>query len=289
MNEHQNCIVCHSKEIPDLTGYENAYLCQCQSCGLVFSKKIPTAAELEKYYKNYGINNYLSPITINRYNQILDKLEVYRKTNKLLDVGCGIGFFLVEAKKRGWEVYGTERSEASAKICAEKGILIQNGILNSENYSPESFDVITSFEVIEHINNPIPDLRNFHTILRKGGLVYITTPNFNSLLRYKLKGNYNIITYPEHLSYYTPHTLNKVFSLSGFKKLKIETTGISLTRFKTSKGQSDQKMISAKSDDERIRTQMDSKWYLKFIKQLVNASLSNIGKGDSIKGWFIKP
>jgi 2-polyprenyl-3-methyl-5-hydroxy-6-metoxy-1,4-benzoquinol methylase len=289
MNEHQNCIVCNSKEIPNLTGYENAYLCQCQSCGLVFSKKIPTAEELEKYYKNYGINNYLSPITIKRYNQILDKLEVYRKTNKLLDVGCGIGFFLVEAKKRGWEVYGTELSEASAKICSEKGILIQNGILNSENYSPESFDVITSFEVIEHINNPIPDLRNFYTILRKGGLVYITTPNFNSLLRYKLKGNYNIITYPEHLSYYTSHTLNKAFSLSGFKKLRIETTGISLTRFKTSKGQSDQKMISAKSDDERIRTQMDSNWYLKFIKQLINTSLTNIGKGDSIKGWFIKP
>jgi len=289
MNEHQNCIVCHSQEIPELIGYERAYLCKCQSCGLVFSKKIPTADELETYYRHYGINNYLSPITIKRYNQILDKLEVYRKTNKLLDVGCGIGFFLVEAKKRGWEVYGTELSEASAKICVEKGIHIQNGILNSENYQPESFDVITSFEVIEHINNPIHDLKNFYTLLRKGGLVYITTPNFNSLLRYKLKGNYNIITYPEHLSYYTPHTLNKAFSIAGFKKQKIETTGISLTRFKTSKGQSDQKMISAKSDDERIRTQMDSKWYLKFIKQLINISLTKIGKGDSIKGWFIKP
>lgn len=288
MNEHKNCIVCQSSEINDLIGYERAYLCKCKTCGFVFSKRIPSTNELEIYYKNYGLNNYLSPITIKRYNQILDQLEPYRKTNKLMDVGCGIGFFLVEAKKRGWEVYGTEISEESAKICREKGIQIKEEVLNSENYEPESFDVITSFEVIEHINNPIDDLKHFYKILRKSGVVYITTPNFNSLLRYKLKGNYNIITYPEHLSYYTPQTLNKAFSLTGFKKQKIETTGISLTRFKTSKGQSNQKMISEKSDDERIRKQMDSNWYLKLIKNIINSSLTNIAKGDSIKGWFIK-
>lgn len=288
MNEHKNCIVCQSSEINDLIGYERAYLCKCKTCGFVFSKRIPSTNELEIYYKNYGLNNYLSPITIKRYNQILDQLEPYRKTNKLMDVGCGIGFFLVEAKKRGWEVYGTEISEESAKICREKGIQIKEEVLNSENYEPESFDVITSFEVIEHINNPIDDLKHFYKILRKSGIVYITTPNFNSLLRYKLKGNYNIITYPEHLSYYTPQTLNKAFSLTGFKKQKIETTGISLTRFKTSKGQSNQKMISEKSDDERIRKQMDSNWYLKLIKNIINSSLTNIAKGDSIKGWFIK-
>lgn len=288
MKEHLSCLVCNSSNLKDLHGFEKAYLCQCKSCGFVFSKNIPTHEELDTYYKNYGINNYLSPLTIKRYNEILDNFEPYRKTNKIIDVGCGIGYFLIEAKKRGWEVYGTELSEKSAEICQHKGINIEKGILKSENYSTEMFDIITSFEVIEHINYPQIDLKNFHSVLRKGGLVYITTPNFNSLLRYRLKSKYNVISYPEHLSYYTPKTLRKIFELSGFKVDRIETTGISVTRFKTSRGSSTQKIISAKSDDEKIRTQMDSKWYLKLAKYFLNKSLTTIGKGDSLKGWFIK-
>ena len=95
------------------------------------------------------------------------------------------------------------------EICRKKGISMHKGVLNTENYEEESFDIITSFEVIEHINNPIPELKNFYKLLRKGGLVYLTTPNFNSLLRYRLKSEYNVICYPEHLSYYTPKTLKK--------------------------------------------------------------------------------
>lgn len=288
MPQHINCIICDSDKLTALQGYEKAHLCQCGSCDLVFSRKTPTNEELNEYYKNYGTNSYLSPLTIKRYNELLDAFEPFRKTNKILDIGCGVGYFLIEAKKRGWEVYGTELSLESANICLEKGINIEKGTLNAKNYEPELFDVMTSFEVIEHINNPRLELKNFNKILRPGGLVYVTTPNFNSMLRYRLKAAYNIITYPEHLTYYTPKTLQTIFELSGFKKLKILTTGISLTRLRTSTGKSSQKIISAKSDDEKIRTQMDNKWYLKFIKKVINTTLTFLGLGDSLKGWFVK-
>ncbi|MGQ0826998.1 MAG: hypothetical protein ACT4ON_01255, partial [Bacteroidota bacterium] len=108
------------------------------------------------------------------------------------------------------------------------------------------------------------------------------------LLRYRLKAAYNVITYPEHLSYYTPETLSNVFKQSGFHKLKIVTTGISLTRFKTSTGKSTQRIISSISDDEKIRNQVENKWYLKLVKKIINSTLTSIGKGDSLKGWFIK-
>lgn len=288
MAQHNHCLLCKSIKLKPLNGYEKANLCKCESCNFIFSCKKPEVSELEKFYNSYGTNNYLSPLTIKRYNQLLDQFEIYRKTNKILDVGCGIGYFLEEAKKRDWEVYGTELSKKSAEICSGKGIKIKEGILDSKNYEPGMFDIITSIEVIEHINNPLEELKNFNSILRKGGLVYVTTPNFNSLLRYRLKSAYNIITYPEHLCYYTPKTLNKLFKISGFKELKIETTGISLTRFRTSTGISDQKIISAKSDDEKIRTKMDKKWYLNFAKKTINSLLTILGLGDSLKGWFIK-
>lgn len=287
-NFHRTCIVCNSEHIVDMTGYEKAFLCKCSDCGMVFARKIPLRSELDNYYKNYGTNNYLSPLTIKRYNELLDKLEPFRKTNAILDVGCGIGYFLLEAKKRGWDVYGTELSSESAKICNNKGINVKVGALDPDDYPANMFDVITSFEVIEHINEPQPEVKGFHSILRNGGLVYITTPNFNSLLRYKLKGRYNVIIYPEHLSYYTPRTLTKVFEDRGFKSVRLETTGISMTRFKTSKGTSNQKIISAKSDDEVIRNKVDNKWYLRLAKSSVNKTLSLLGKGDTLKGWFVK-
>ena len=288
MNEHHKCLVCSSKVLLDLHDYMDHHLSQCKKCGFVFAKKIPSDKELEEHYKGYGRNDYLSPITIKRYNELLNTFEEFRKTNKILDVGCGIGYFLEVAKERGWDVYGTEYTDEAIQICSSKGINMQKGILSSGNYQNEEFDIITSFEVIEHINNPIDELTNFYKVLRKGGLVYLTTPNFNSLLRYRLKSEYNVICYPEHLSYYTPKTLKKLFTCVDFKTKKIESTGISLTRLKTSKGVSKQSFISKESDDEKIRSQIENKKHLQFLKYLVNRILTIIGKGDALKGYFIK-
>ena len=288
MIKHKNCILCNSDSLLKIKGYEQHFLVKCKSCKFVFCERIPSKEELEEHYKGYGRNDYLSPITIKRYHEILDSFEPYRKNNKLIDVGCGIGYFLEAAKERGWEVYGTEFTEKAIQICSQKGIKMKKGILDPKNYMPEEFDIITSFEVIEHINNPIHELNSFHKLLRKGGLVYVTTPNFNSLLRYRLKSSYNNICYPEHLSYYTPKTLKKVFTSLGFMTIKIESTGISISRLKKSKGLVSEKAISPNSDDEKIRNQIENKKYLQHLKKIMNSILTITGKGDALKGWFIK-
>lgn len=288
MIKNKNCILCNSESLLNKKGYEQHYIVKCKSCKFVFCEPIPSLKELEQHYKGYGRNDYLSPITIKRYHEILDSLEPYRKTNKLIDVGCGIGYFLEAAKERGWEVYGTEFTDEAVQKCSEKGIKMEKGILDPENYMPEEFDVITSFEVIEHINNPIHELNSFHKLLRKGGIVYVTTPNFNSLLRYWLKSSYNNICFPEHLSYYTPKTLKKAFTNTGFKTLKIESTGISISRLKNNKGIGDNKIISPSSADEKIRNQIENKRHLQVLKKIINIILTLSGKGDALKGRFIK-
>lgn len=288
--EHTNCLVCYSDKIYDLKGFEKAYLCKCSSCNFIFSRKIPTQTELDNHYISYkyGENPFISPVTLKRYNELLDNFEKFKKTNRIIDVGCGNGDFLGEAKKRGWEVYGTEFPDDAIESCKKKGIKMYKGFLNPDDFEPEYFDIITSFEVIEHINNPREELGYFNKILRKGGLVYITTPNFNSLLRYRLKDKYSVINYPGHLSYYTPKTLKKVFKYSGFRALKVKTTGISITRYKKSKGISNQSNVSSSSDDEVFRNKIESKKHLQIAKSIVNLSLTVTGKGDSLKGWFIK-
>ncbi len=284
----ESCIICSSKNIKPLKGYEDTHLVKCNKCTFVFASEIPTQEVLTKHYEGYSRNDYLSPLTIKRYNELLDGFEAYRKTNKILDVGCGIGYFLEEAKRRGWEVYGTEFTDEAIKICENKGIGCEKGVLNPNNYELETFDIITSFEVIEHIQNPVKEINNFSKLLRKGGLVYVTTPNFNSLLRFKLKEKYNVITYPEHLSYYTPKTLNNLFKSLNFQKKQLLATGISLSRLKTSQGKSNQQIISATSDDENMRNSMETKWHMKMAKKIINKSLTILGVGDSLKGWYVK-
>ncbi len=262
---------------------------------MVFSSANPTLDELEEYYKGYGRNDYLSPITIKRYHEILDQFEKVRKTNRLLDVGCGIGFFLDVAKERGWEVFGTEFTDKAIEICESKGITMHKGPLNPQNYSLESFDVITSFEVIEHINTPNSEVENISKLLRKDGLFYITTPNFNSTLRYYLGPKYNVIGWPEHLSYFTPSTLENLMRRHLLRKVEIQTTGISVTRFLSSKKPATAEetregtaFISENSKDEKLRNRFETSALLGLIKKSMNATLSATGKGDALKGLFKK-
>ncbi len=286
--EHKNCLVCKGPDLKPLVGFEKHHLVKCGSCSFVFCNPIPTQEELNKVYESYGRNDYLSDLTIQAYERILDSFESFRKTNKLIDVGCGIGYFLEVAKRRGWDVYGTEYTHEAVTICEAKGANMKLGPLNAANYDPESFDIICSFEVIEHINNPLNELSSFNRILRKGGLVYCTTPNFNAVERYQLGSDWNVLGYPEHLSYYTPKTIKRVFKEAGFASKKILATGVSITRIKKSKGTSNQATISATSDDEKLRNQIAGNPLLRIAKDIINWKLTLFGVGNSLKGWFVK-
>ena len=288
MASHTNCLICGSNKIKTLNGYEHAHLVKCKNCHFVFSLQIPTQQELIAHYEGYGRDDYLSDITIKRYNEVLDEFEKYRKNNRILDIGCGVGYFLEVAKQRGWDVYGTEFTDEAVQICEDKGIQMHQGVLDPSNYQKEYFDVITSIEVIEHINNPLEETGNIAEILRQGGVFYFTTPNFNSLLRYRLKEGYNVIVYPEHLSYYTPKTINRLFKSQGFRKKWLKTTGISLTRYKTSQKVSNQDFISEQSDDEKLREKIDKSVMLELAKKVVNTVLTIFGVGDSLKGLYQK-
>ncbi len=288
--QHNNCLICNSDQLLNLEAYSDTSLCKCQECSFVFARNIPSRKELEDFYNsdNYNRTNYLSPITIARYEELLDDFEKYRKTNKILDVGAGCGFLLEIALARGWEVYGTEFTDDAVEYCKEKGIQMRKGSLDEVNFDPEMFDVVTSIEVIEHINNPNVLVSEMKRVIRPGGKVYMTTPNFNAVLRYRLKSQYDVIDFPLHLCYYTPKSLRKLYTNHGFEVEKLRTTGISLTRLRTSKGKSNQDYVSETSDDEMIRYRIERNWFLKIGKRLTNGFLNLFKIGDSLKASFIK-
>lgn len=289
MEDIKNCPNCNSAQVKTLKGYEKHYLGKCRNCGFVFSQKLPTPTDFDKIYSAYGRKDYLSEITIKRYNEILDSFEKYRKTNKILDIGCGIGYFLEEAKKRNWKVYGSELADKAINICVEKGIQMHKGDLNQSNWDAESFDVITSFELVEHISYPKNVIISAINLLRKGGILYITTPNFNSIVRRRLKAKWSVIAFPEHVSYFTKKSMNFVMTNIGFRKLYSKTHGISITRIYNANSKSKpNKIVAAESPDERIRVSIEKSKTKILIKKFANWILSTTSLGDNLKALYLK-
>lgn len=284
--ENKICILCSGNRLTELPRYKRANLVKCNECGFVFSKYIPTLNELTSYYTNYPRGGDLSPITIKRYNELLDIFESFRQSNKLLDYGCSNGQFLEIAAKRGWEIFGLEFAGECFDNCAKKGIKIYLLDNLPEHLFLNEFDIVTSFEVIEHINNPNDKLNIINKILRKEGLFYFTTPNFNSLSRKILKEKWNVIGFPEHLSYYTPQTIHQLLAKNGFRKKNLFTSGISLSRFKQSLNPSGNP--PGFNSDETLREKTETKFIYSIAKKLINYLLNLFKAGDSIKGFYIK-
>lgn len=257
---------------------------------MVFAGKEPTSAELEITYGSYPVHAALSPLTRCRYVELLERFEPYRRYGRILDVGSGSGFFLDTAMERGWEAHGTEYDPAMLETCKARGMHMRQGLLALGNYEPSSFDVITSFEVLEHLVHPRPELEHFFSLLRPGGSLYLTTPNFNAISRRIAGGQWRVVNYPEHLNYYTPYTLSKAVKRSGFRIVSISTTGISLMRIRNSfSSGSIQENTDPENDDQKLRNRIENNSTLRLIKSITNRTLTTLGIGDSMKLLAIKP
>ncbi len=283
-----NCIFCGEKKLFRMHDFSQAYLVKCSNCSLVFGDKIPSIEELNRHYCNYPRYTELSPITVKRYNELLDIFEKFRKTNNMIDLGCSNGLFLEVAKKRGWNVYGTEFDPNCIEFGKNIGITIYKSDALPDTLFDMEFDIVTSFEVIEHINNPNQELQLIKKLLRQGGATYITTPNFNSFSRFLLQHKWNAIEYPEHLTYYTSKTLNKVLTNHGFEKYSILTTGIALSRLRKSLGKVEPQVLTEKNADELLREKIEKGGLLKSLKEVINFLLNFFKIGDAMKVIYIK-
>ncbi len=283
-NHHSTCLICGSQNYGKLSAeFEHAHLVQCQECDFVFGSRIPSPKEITAHYAGYVRNNELSPITVKRYEELLEQFEPYRNSNRILDVGCGDGHFLAVAKSKGWNVFGTEYTDEAVKAGLAKGITMFQGRIQDYNQTL-TFDVITSFEVIEHINDGNEHVAKINSLLRSGGLFYFTTPNFDSLSRRILGGKWKIIEYPEHLCYYTASTIHLLVKQNGFQRLDILTTGCALQRFRSTTAEGKAGIVRS----EDLRETIEAKPILQFVKRIVNLLLNWFRLGDTLKGYYVK-
>jgi 2-polyprenyl-3-methyl-5-hydroxy-6-metoxy-1,4-benzoquinol methylase len=140
----------------------------------------------------------------------------------LLDVGAAAGYFVKVAQDDGWMAQGVEPSRWMAKYAKEKlDVKVQPGVIQDHKFKSESFDAITYWDVLEHVPNPLSDLKKTNKLLRKGGTLIVNYPDFDSLPAKIFKRKWWFIL-SIHLWYFTPQTITKLLNKAGFKVIKIQ-------------------------------------------------------------------
>jgi len=157
-------------------------------------------------------------LDIKKFSYGLEQAKV-KNNSKILDIGCGFGFFLDIEKKKGHDVYGSELNLECIKIMKEKNI----PNINIENIKNTKFDLITLWTVFEHIINPNFFLKKISFLLNKKGKILINVPNLNSLTARILHKECSMFHGHQHLNFYSPNTLGNLLKKNGFKVFNMET------------------------------------------------------------------
>jgi SAM-dependent methyltransferase len=283
--------LCDCERIVALRGYEAAHLQRCRACAFVFAGRRPSTEQIRNQYDGYGLSDGESAVTRARYEELLDEFEAYRQTGRILDVGCGEGGFLQAAAARGWEVHGTESTEGALVRNRARGIAMTLAPVAPGDLPAGAFDVVTTFEVVEHLAAPRPEAAIIAAAIREGGLLYVTTPNFASASRRILGAAWNVIEYPEHLGYFTVPTLTRWLLDAGFEPVGVTTTGVSPGRLaqglrRRPAGAPPPARADVAAGDERLREGIERSAGLRAAKRATNAALGTFRAGDTLKGRF---
>ena len=140
-----------------------------------------------------------------------------RSERRILDFGSGWGFFLAVAKERGWATFGLEPLPASAVYArATFGLNIVTDTLRENTFPPDSFDVITSFQVFEHVPSPQKDIAHLSRMLRTDGLLLIEVPNVDTWTMRIMQSKHRHFV-QDHLNFFSVDTLGRLLVDHGFE------------------------------------------------------------------------
>ncbi len=149
----------------------------------------------------------------------------------LLDIGCSSGAFVWIAKQRGIDAQGVEPGEIPARRAHARGLKVHIGYLDDLTFPDKSFDVITLFEVIEHIKQPLALLNECRRILRPGGVMVIGTGNTDSWTCRMMKARwdfFDISLHGGHINFYSTASINALAAKTGFAVSRIRTSSVNI-------------------------------------------------------------
>ncbi len=239
------CDVCRSDDFLPLANINGRNLVKCEFCGLDYMNIRPTPQLLkkvyaEKYFTAERMQGSAADYEADKGNVIrfarnrLDTLEeIQPEKGKLLDIGCALGFYMEEARNRGWQVAGFDISEYAIRYAQKKLKLnnLRRGTVETLEYERDSFDAIICSLVLEHFLDPRASLEKILSWLRPGGHIAIKVPHAGGVLyRFELEKWFGV--HPDnHFCDFTQKTLGRLLLETGAEPIKWQAEGIYLERF----------------------------------------------------------
>ena len=188
-------------------------IAKCGACGVAWTHPLPDADEIASFYpeeyhgkggkKRFNpLMEFVVKLTRGKRAAEINKL-IGDTPGKVLDVGCGRGWMLWFMKQDGWEAYGTELSETSATFARETlGLNVQTKNVLDCLFDDESFDVVTLWHVLEHLNDPMPVLKEVQRVLKKDGVLIVEVPNFGGMQARLFGNKWFQLDSPRHLFHF---------------------------------------------------------------------------------------
>ena len=205
---------------------------RCEDCGLIYMNPRPTRGHLDKLYPQvYGPyeawanrprpSTFWEGMHLRFWKQPIQQFYASPAPGgRLLEIGCGSGAFLHQARQLGWEILGIEPSRQAANYARSQRIPVEHGDLESVKISGQ-FDLIRLSFVLEHIHDPLETLRRITGLLKPGGKAHIAVPNAASTMARLAGPFWYDLDAPRHLFIFTPQTFQALADKAG---LQVEQT-----------------------------------------------------------------
>lgn len=206
------------------TGYgRHPQIVQCRYCGYVYANPRWLGGELLEAYRTVEDETYVREregrrLTFTRHLQSLHEVSGPPAGRRLLDVGAYIGVFVEVARAAGWDACGVEPSHWAVKVAQERGLPVMQGTQQRLESARGQFDVVTMWDVIEHVAEPAEELAHSFRLLKPGGLVAVHTMDVESLFA-RIMGQRWPWLMEMHIHYFSRRTLTQMLQKQGFEIL----------------------------------------------------------------------
>ncbi len=207
---------------------------RCRGCSLVRVDPRPVLESTRHVYEGDTYGFVRSSRTdafvdgVPHATRILRELANIVRPGRLLEVGSATGEFLAAAWECGWQTHGVELSPHAAAVARRRGLDVTVGTLGDAQLPAASFDVVTMLDVIEHLVDPLAELREVYRVLRPGGLLCVETPNWKSVYRHLLGQRWAALQPRLHLLYLDARTASRLLDLAGFEVIRSTTEIVAL-------------------------------------------------------------
>lgn len=228
------CPVCGSLRVVCLGKWAGDYdRLRCTECSLVFAD--PLEASPNIYDHQYAVNGaYARYLEVAEkvksgkkafgwaYGILLRRLTTLRFKGTLFEVGCGAGYFLYYMKKRGWEALGCDVDPSAVKAAMEMlNVEVIHSDFHASIIEDHSLDVLTAFEVIEHLEDPIAFLHLASVKLRKGAYLFLSTPNAGTKWPQHWSKERTVLP-PFHLTVFSERSMRRAAESTGFEVVEFK-------------------------------------------------------------------